>query len=553
MNSILVNPIFLLLLLCLPSLLNGQSDSTKTDSTEINTEVEDELSNLFSTVAEEKIKKEDPVKFFDMAVYSTQKAFKSRKVKRHNLWEKIEHDCSLELGQVPNELNKAFNNIHRTNQSSLFDLVKGNVKISNQIIHPTERQIMHSPYLTPGSSSKIFSCLSGLSYREENFILNNADYFGIVLDNLKYLKAELKYSHHKNVHSYKAEIIRSKKDIPEILQDPTKLGLIISIGGGHSLGNYLYIEQGQIATPEYKELVIKNIRKLKGSIPIKKSPEEFLDIPIFSVNFGNFFVDGICGKAPLLSADEEEAFAESNTETGFSALGQAAINELLSNDKGRRILVDIGGMSLKSREWYYKQIKTRRFKEDTIPIIYTGAGISGLSKKDNAYGKADKKSFLSHQKGNLSRQDLAAVLQSEGLISISLEKDKLMGKTCRNKYDAAIAFSADRHRIVIDAIIGNICKAIHMSNSIEAWDMISLCTHFDAHSRHTEIYQSSADMVTLYRELLAFFRNPREIEGLYTQKEIKNFMYDFTPEELTDKIMYKNALTFLNKHFPTDN
>ena len=243
MKSILVNHIFLLFLICLSFVVKGQTDSTKTDSVEINTEIEDELSNLFSTVVKEKTYKEDPVKFFDMAVYSTQKGFKSRKVKRHNLWEKIEHDCSLELGQVPNELNKAFNNIHRTNQSSLFDLIKGNVKISNQIIHPTERQIMHSPYLTPGSSSKIFSCLSGLSYREENFILNNADYFGIVLDNLKYLKTELKYSHHKNVHSYSAEIIRNKEDIPKILKDPTKLGLILSIGGGHSLGNYLYIEQ----------------------------------------------------------------------------------------------------------------------------------------------------------------------------------------------------------------------------------------------------------------------------------------------------------------------
>ena len=32
---------------------------------------------------------EDPFKLFDMGVYSTQKAFKSRKVRRHSMWEKI--------------------------------------------------------------------------------------------------------------------------------------------------------------------------------------------------------------------------------------------------------------------------------------------------------------------------------------------------------------------------------------------------------------------------------------------------------------------------------
>ena len=110
------------------------------------------------------------------------------------------------------------------------------MRISNQIIRPTERQIMFSPYLTPGSSAQIFSCLSGLSYREEHFILNNANYFEIVLQNLKYLNDELKYSHRQNVHSYKAVLIRSKKEIRATMTDPSKLGLVISIGGGHSLG-----------------------------------------------------------------------------------------------------------------------------------------------------------------------------------------------------------------------------------------------------------------------------------------------------------------------------
>ena len=63
----------------------------------------------------------------------------------------------------------------------------------------------------------------------------------------------------------------------------------------------------------------------------------------------------------MLTEEEEEAFTESSTGTSFSALGQAVINELLNKENGRRILIDIGGMSLKSREWYYKQIKTIPF------------------------------------------------------------------------------------------------------------------------------------------------------------------------------------------------
>jgi hypothetical protein len=57
-------------------------------------------------------------------------------------------------------------------------------------------------------------------------------------------------------------------------------------------------------------------------------------------------------------------------------------------------------------------------------------------------------------------------------------------------------------------------------------------------------------MVTLYRDLLAFFENPRDIKGLYSVKEIKNFMYNYSAKEVVDKIMYKNAMRFLSKHLP---
>lgn len=528
----------------------GQIDSVLTDSSST-TAIVPELASLLAASEQKSSFKDDPVKFFDMAVFSTQKAFKSRKVKRHSLWNKIEHDCSMEIEQVPNELNNAFKGIHRSNQSSFFDLIKGNVRISNQIIRPTERQIMFSPYLTPGSSAQIFSCLSGLSYREEHFILNNANYFEIVLQNLKYLNDELKYSHRQNVHSYKAVLIRSKKEIRATMTDPSKLGLVISIGGGHSLGNYLYLEQGQSNTPEYQNIVLKNVAKLKGNVAMSEGTNNRLDIPIFSINFNNYFEDGICGKAAALNEAENLAFTEpSNIGKGFSALGMAVVRSMLDVSKGRRILLDVGGISLTSREWYYKEIKNRRFKKDTVPILATGVGISGLSKKDNAYGKADKKSFLSHQRANLCRQDLKNIIESEGLISISLEINKLMGKSCLNRYNQTVPFSAERHRVVIDAIVGNICKGIHMSNSIEAWDMLSICSYFDSHARHTEIYQTSADMVSLYRELLAFFKQPRAIDGLYTVKEIKNFMYDLSAEEIVAKLMYKNALRFLEDHFP---
>lgn len=491
----------------------------------------------------------DPILVFDMGVYSTQKAFKSRKVKRHSMWERIEHDCGLDLEEIPIELTNAFQGITRRNQSSIYDLVKGNVKISNQIISPTERQFMHSPFLTPGSSSKIFGCLSGMSYREENFILNNVDYFDLVLANLDFLQEELQYSYHKNGRTYDGLIIRNKGNLNTAINDPTKVGFIVSIGGGHSLGNYLYIEQNQVDTDEYQNIVLKNVNRLKGATPLEDGGNRYLDIPIFSINFGNYFEDGVSGKTARFSINEEEAFKRPTTiDDDITELGQQIIYTMLDKKKGRRILVDVGGMSMRSRQWYYKYVKGQRYRKDSIPIMATGVGISGLSNRDNAYGRADKKEVLNHETTNLSRQDLVAIVQSRGLIGLSLERDRLMGKEFQRRYDESIPNSADRRRIAVEALVGNICKAIHMSNNIDAWDMICISSHFDAHARHIDVFDSSDDMIVLYRDLLEFFEEPRDIKGLYSVKEIRNFMYNYSAQDIVDRIMHKNAMRFITKH-----
>jgi hypothetical protein len=543
--------LFFALLIFITNVSLAQDDST---NPELIDPISEELGGFNfqdSLPPKEKVKKQDPIKIFDMGVYSTQKAFKSRKVKRHSMWERIENDCALDLEEIPIELTTAFLGISRRNQSSIYDLVKGNVKISNQIISPTERQFMHSPFLTPGSSSKIFGCLTGMSYREENFILNNVGYFDLVLDNLRYLQEELQYNYHKNGRTYQSIIIRDKQDVRDVLNNPTQVGFLISIGGGHSLGNYLYIEQDQVETEEYQNIILTNIRKLKGATALETATNEYLDIPIFSINFGNYFRDGICGKTSRFSLSEEEAFKRPTTiGDEITDLGQKAVAELLNRKNGRRILLDVGGMSVYARGWYYKYVKDLRYRKDSVPIIAGGVGISGLSQKDNAYGRDDKKELLSHQFSNLSRQDLIAVLQSRGLVAISLDKNKLMGKEFQRRYDETIPNSADRRRVAIDALVSNICKAIHMSNDIEAWNMLCISSQFDTHAHHLDVFGSSSDMVTLYRDLLAFFKEPRDINGLYSVKEIQNFMYNLTPEEIVDKIMYKNALDFIERNLP---
>lgn len=489
----------------------------------------------------------------DMFVASTQKSFNSRKVKRYSLWERIENDCPID---VPFELNNAFEGIPRHAQSSLYDLVKGNVKISNQIITPTERQFLQSDFLQANISSDIFGCLTGISYREETFVLNNVDYFGLVSDNLFYLQDELQYSYHARGRAFNCKIVKNPKMLDEILKSPTDIGIVVSIHGGHALGNYLYIEQEQFTSSEYQNIVLNNIDRLKGSQPLRVKTNEFLEVPIFSISFGNVYEDGICGKITKLTLAEEEAFGKQNSKgPGFSAMGQQVVRRLLDKSAGRRILIDISDVSLEARDWYYKYVKDRRFDKDTIPILALSVGISGLSRQDNAYSGTDEKvknqqSYLNNRQANLSRQDIVEITKGKGLIGISLDRDKLMGRAFQTRYNSTLEGSADRRRVAVDAIVANICKVVQTAQTIDAWNMVCIGSSFDNTCRSLEMYSNSSDMGQLAKDLLVFFESPRDIEGVYTAKEIQQFMYDLQPRDIVERVMYLNSVNFIKKYLP---
>lgn len=504
-------------------------------------------------------------KFVDMHVCSSQKAFESQfdyanrelaPQRRFQFLEKMENDCLSGL-IIPPELRAAYDGIPKSSQAHIMSMFKGNIRISNQVLKPTEHQFLaENQYLVATSDpSIIYKCLAGVEFEKERFSQSQVDYFWLVLKQLQYIDEELSYDYHIKGKKYKCRIVRNTDDLRQIMASENEMGWVMSIGGGHSLGNYTYIATNQMKSTEYENVIIHNIDRLKGAAPLHLKTEEYLDIPILSINFGNVFEDGICGKVVHFSLSEENAFgSQGSMGKSVTTLGQTAIKRLLDKEKGRRVLIDIGGMSLKSREWYYKYIKERRFYKDTIPIIASNVGISGLSKRNSAYTSTDEKiksqsSYLNHRHANLCDQDIKAIIKSKGLIGLSLDRDKLMGRSSQAKYDSYMAGTANQREIAINSIIANLCTIIHKSNTVEAWKHISISTEFDTHTRHFNQYESAKDMYRLSNDLLEFFKNPRDTD-LYTKKEIENYMGGYTPEQIVDMITHENALRFMYEHLP---
>jgi len=540
--------------------------------------------SLFCLSAQATLQAQSKQQFFpcvDMSTASSYKAFsiyyalpenKRDELNNNVLWLRTEANCAQENEQrkmmpilassIPLEVSGAFQDIKVASQSNLQSQISGNVRISNQTIYPTEIQFFNSPFYenTGLREEALFECVTGIRVDKNEFIRNNINYFEQTITHIKYLQNTLGYSFNIHNKKYDCVLLNNSQDLDRYFADGDSLAWLVSIKGGHSLLSAATWLQDK-ENPDFKNIVLENIDRLKGIKELggrsnPKLKNELLDVPIFSISFGGYFADGLCGKAAKFLPSETEAFEPEDLNSGMSKAGEAAIARLLDKKEGRRILMDVAGMNLKSRFWYYEFVKDARYRKDSIPILYTNAGVSGLKDTDNDYDnnnevvKNNQNTYLNHRKYNLCRQDILELVNSQGLFGLSLERDKLMGKMFQTRYGAAAAHSAERRKIVVEAIVANIYTFIKTAQTIDAWDMICISSNFDMFSRHLEVYDSADKMNQLGKDLYQFFSNPYDIEDVAKKSEIISVMYKIPAQELVERIMYKNALNFIKKHFP---
>lgn len=490
--------------------------------------------------------------YVDFCAASATKAIDPLEPTTTMLWERKEHDCGNSLNQT---LIKIYEEVPKHSQSNLGAMAKGNVRISNQMISVMEGQLLKSKLFKDGNGLETMRCITGMTITKTDYLQNNIDYFAQVLYQLRFLKAAQADKYYQGPRQFKMEIISSKSQLESIINDPTKIGMVINLKGGHLFGSYLDISSDMLGSNEYEKKVMRNIDRLKGSIPLVDNTNEFLDFPIFSVSFSNWYKDGICGKVRAYTEAVEKLIGkQDDLDTGMSALGQKVVKRLLGNTEGRRILIDVSGMSKDSRAWYYEYLKQQRYQGDTIPVIASHVSISGLNWESPEYNAPDNAtknngSYLNNYKGSMARQDLQSIYESKGIVAISLDKQKLVqGTIFEGELNKTLAGSSERRDLLTKIIVANICKVIHVVQRQDAWDMIAIGSEFDGISTPFDACKSSEDFKVLAKDLLDYFKNPTDIPGVLSAKDIKKYMYDFSADEIVNKIMFENALNFYRRN-----
>ena len=317
--------------------------------------------------------------------------------------------------------------------------------------------------------------------------------------------------------------------------DSGNLAVIVTVEGAHAFGFGPNITE-RMTESELKDLMIKNIRAAKK-----------WEHPPFFVTFAHHFWNELCGHAPSLALSVQVTCNQNKgLNSGFTNLGMHILKELLSNENGKRILIDTRHMSALSRIQYLEYVKKHNNDnpDDKIPLISSHSAVNGFdtllssaSKKDTVFKK--KKTPFCAWSINMSSEEVCAFHESGGLIGIILDKGRHSGLLLLKSIE-----SIDDHEIKKQAflklILDNIFFYIESVNKKSAWDIISLGSDFDGVITHFDHYENMSKIPDLKKDLINY---------LNQHQYRKKLWFDYTPETIFEKIFHTNAFLFLEKHF----
>jgi hypothetical protein len=347
---------------------------------------------------------------------------------------------------------------------------------------------------------------------------------------------------------------------PNPVSDNT-IAVILTIEGAHSLG----VGQRNTSSLDYANLsttIKENIASLKKMGPPGK---EGLHCPFF-ISLCHHFWNQLGGHSVSLWNILREVFDQNKgINEDIMDLGKLALDELLSRDNGRRILVDAAHMSVRVRQWFYNTyLPERELKTgEKIPVIVSHTGVNGYSTiagsemhgtPETIHDVADKL-YKSSKKFNpwdvfISDEEILVIYKSGGLIGLNLDERIMMGKgvldTTKRKARWKLPRTADIIWIepLIEEIL-HIARSIYLHTLDECviWDNICIGSDYDGMITPVKAYRNAKRFPRLDKMIFRQLRKRAGTEQFLINKS------DSEIREITDMIVWKNALRFLKKHY----
>ncbi|HSO86671.1 MAG TPA: membrane dipeptidase [Draconibacterium sp.] len=462
-------------------------------------------------------------------------------------------------------------------QGDFSQLCRGNVRVVMTSLYPIEQGFVTVKPLNIGVGNitdflaKVIVAMP--KQRADEIQKFNHSYFYDLLKELEFLQhSAMPVKHKVRVKGLKKKkfsyrIVSNFNDLKSLLNLDANLNpgvnaedtiaVILTIEGAHSLGvgqrNTLHLNENEL-----KMILTENISRLKKLGPPGK---EGVWCPFF-VSLDHHFWNQLGGHAVSLWKVIRKVMDQTPGINGeITEPGKFAVDELLNTENGcRRIFIDTAHMSIKVRRWYYNYLSQR---SDNIPVIISHTGVNGIATMEEAEMKgtpdtihdvADKlyKNSTDFNPWDvfLTDEEIMIIHNSGGIIGLNLDQRIMMGK---KRLDDIIKLvrgksAEEKREIWIKPLLNQI---LHIAGHILSqtgqpemiWDNICIGSDFNGMITPIKAFNSAEKFPllqdTLFKALMKIKGTVPPLTGK-TESDIRN---------ITDKIMWKNNLQFLEKHF----
>lgn len=489
--------------------------------------------------------------FADLHTHSALKATNTNDTQLQYFWERKYNDCSEKLKKI---FVKGSIDIPKSSQSNIDALFAGNVRLACISISPIENGFYNPNFVGNKKEIGTFSCIAGVDSDETFFHKKLNDYYSNFLSEYEFIKLNANKPYRNNNEKY--IIAKNADDINKTLHNKNILTFVLSIEGAHILGTEMLDNIDKIKRKSLEKTIentlFHRVQILKGVRPYN-SNGDYITEPILFISVAHHFDNHLAGHAPSMFGVNKLVFNQRNgMNEGMSTLGINIIKQLINKNEGRRILIDVKHMSSESRKWYFHFTDSLKTNGDTIPIVASHTGISGIETSDELFDDKDNKkklknSYLDTWSLNIANDEVKKIVESKGIIGLILDEQKLSGLKSKKLLKTIVPGSNEAKKLFIKIIMANIFTAVKAGGS-STWNCLAIGSDFDGGTNPIDFYATSAEMPLLYNDLKNFFENPEPIFDMFSKEEIIKLMSNYTGKQLSEKVMSTNAIEFIKRN-----
>nr|MBS0038503.1 membrane dipeptidase [Saprospiraceae bacterium] len=489
---------------------------------------------------------------------------------KNGIWKKF--TSSPRCNELNFMLKGAVKDTKKQSQSNFDQAIDGDIKgvflamgpVERNFFDPKRKHWMLKIILQSKSLEDFAACLTGFDIEKVEKIFTRVrekrgiDYY------LEELLPEYQFLAEQEADERMA-IALNYNDFKNTFEKEGKIASLLTIEGAHSLGNYTEKTDfwAKIGEANQTKIYDRLMPHFENNITHMKNWGSGAHCPFF-ITFCHHFSNLLAGHAKSFSPGSffkpgmDDLLDQRNGKNeGFSRMGWDVLELLTSKSNGRRVLIDVKHMSVKSRMEYFHYLEKNYWsKGEEFPVICSHGALNGYRSLEESL-KPDKRSrwnrhYLSKQAINMSDEEAAILARSKGLFGIVLHGGRLPGGKAKKLMKKA--FTSDEIRdAAVELIMSNIFHFVRAVGDQKAWDCIALGTDMDGVIEALPPYTNYSNLRMLPLHLTQFFHRPFSLDGIgMSRDEVSNWMFDLSPEQLTEKLMSGNVLNFLKRFFTDD-